>query len=182
MKRPFPSTRLAAVAALAAALGCEVRDESTAPAAPGWPVMPVVDARPLLEATATAPTAIEYVEGFDSGLRRAAEDGRPLLTVCRAAWCRWSADLGQGTLADPRVVALARRFVCVAVDADRDAATCRRFGVDRFPTVLLFDASGTERFRTSGAAAEGLADAMAGLLESRTAGRRIAAEPRAAAQ
>ncbi len=182
MYRPFHAVRIAPLALLAAALGCEVRDEPTAPAAPGWRVVPVVAARPLLEAAAAAPTAIEYVEGFDSGLRRAAEDGRPLLTVCRAAWCRWSADIGHGPLADPRVVSLSRRFVCVAVDADRDAATCRRFGVDRFPTVLLFDASGTERFRTSGSAAEGLADAMAGLLENRATSRRIAADPRPAAE
>lgn len=173
MKRWHQARRLAPLAAVAAALGCEVRDEPAAPAAAGWRVMPVVDTRPLLEATA-APTAIEYVEGFDSGLRRAAEDGRPLLTVFRASWCRWSAELGQGVLADPRVIGLSRRFVCVAVDADRDAATCRRFDVDRFPTVLLCDATGTERFRTTGSAAAGLADAMAGLLEAAGDRRRIA--------
>lgn len=177
MPRPIAPVCPAALALVAAALGCEVRDEPATPAAAGWRVVPVVDARPLLEAVA-APTAIEYVEGFDSGLRRAAEDGRPLLTVCRAAWCRWSADLGQGVLADARVVARARRFVCVAIDADRDAATCRRLGVDRFPTVLLFDASGTERFRTSGAAADGLADAMADLLEARADRGRMTAAPR----
>jgi hypothetical protein len=178
VKRPLQACRLAPMAVLAAALGCEVRDETTATAASGWQVMPVVDSRPLLEVAVAAPTAIEYVEGFDSGLRRAAEDGRPLLTVCRAAWCRWSTELAQGVLADPRVVTLSRRFVCVAVDADRDAATCRRFGVDRFPTVILCDASGTEQFRTSGSAAEGLADAMAGLLENRAVSRRIATDPR----
>jgi hypothetical protein len=166
--------RLAPLAALAAVLGCEVRDEPAAPAASGWRVLPVVESAPLLHAAAATPTAIEYVEGFDSGLRRAAEDGRPLLAVFRGAWCRWSAELAQGALADSRVVGLSRQFVCVAVDADRDAATCRRFGVDRFPTVLVCDASGAEQFRTTGSAAEGLADAMTAVLEAGGGRRRIA--------
>lgn len=173
MKRWRHARRLAALAAIVAVLGCEVRDEPAAPAASGWRILPVVDSAPLLHAAAT-PTAIEFVEGFDSGLRRAAEDGRPLLAVFRGSWCRWSAELAQGALADSRVVGLSRQFVCVAVDADRDAATCRLFGVDRFPTVLLCDASGAEQFRTTGSAAAGLADAMAALLEAGGGRRRIA--------
>lgn len=169
------------VAALAAAVaGCEVRDETAVPASPGWRVVPAVEARPLLDAAAATPTAIEYVEGFDAGVRRAAEDRRPLLAVFRASWCSWSAELAQGTLTDPGIVALSRRFVCVAIDADRDAATCRRFGVERFPTVLLLDATGSEQFRTAGSAAAGLEDAMAGLLGVPADRRRLAAEPPAA--
>jgi hypothetical protein len=46
--------------------------------------------------------------------------------------------------------------------------------VDRFPTVLLCDASGVEQFRTTGSAAEGLADAMTAVLEAGGGRRRIA--------
>lgn len=163
---------------LALAAGCEVRDELAPPPAPGWPMMSGVGDRPLFPAADATPTAIEYVEGFESGLRRAAEDGRPLLVVFRGSWCRWSAELTQGTLADHRIVGLSSRFVCVAVDADRDAATCRRFAVDRFPSVLLLDADGSERFRVTGSTAAGLADAMAGLLDAATTRSRMAAAPR----
>jgi hypothetical protein len=160
---------------LALVAGCEVRDELAPPPASGWPSAPGVDNRPLFPAADVTPKAIEYVEGFDSGRRRAAEDGRPLLVVFRGSWCRWSAELTQGTLADPRIVGLSRRFVCVAVDADRDAATCRRFAVDRFPSVLLLETDGSERFRVTGSTAAGLADAMAGLLDATTARGRMAA-------
>jgi hypothetical protein len=159
----------------AAVAGCEVRDELAIPPAADWPAGPVIDARPLFPSSEATPTGVEYVEGYESGLRRAAEDGRPLLMVFRGSWCRWSAELTQGTLADARVIGYSRRFVCVAVDADRDATTCRRFTVDRFPTVLLLDANGTERFRVTGSTAAGLADAMAGLLATPTAGGRMAA-------
>ena len=162
---------------LALAAGCEVRDELAPPPAAGWPLVARVGDRPLFPAADAAPTTIEYVEGFESGLRRAAEDGRPLLVVFRGAWCRWSAELTQGTLADRWIVDLSRRFVCVAVDADRDAATCRRFAVDRFPSVLLLEADGSERFRVTGSTAAGLAEAMAGLLDATTTRRRMAAAP-----
>ncbi len=160
------------LAALAA--GCEVRDELAAPPPRGWQAVSAADSRPLRAAVTASPTAIEYVEGCDSGLRRAAEDRRPVLMVFRAAWCGWSAELAREALADPRLVGLSRRFVCVAIDADRDAAACRRFAVDRFPTVLLLDVTGVERFRTTGSTAAGLVDAMAGLLADRG---RLAAEP-----
>jgi len=159
----------------AAVAGCEVRDELAVPPVANWPAAPVIDARPLFPAADATPKAVEYVEGYDAGLRRAAEDGRPLLMVFRGSWCRWSAELTHGTLADAQIVGYSRRFVCVALDADRDAATCRRFAVDRFPTVLLLDAAGTERFRVTGSTAMGLADAMAGLLATPTARGRMAA-------
>ena len=167
---------------LALVAGCEVRDELAPPPASGWPIVPAVGPRPLFPAADAAPTTIEYVEGFESGMRRAAEDGRPLLVVFRGAWCRWSVELTQGTLADQQIVGLSRRFVCVALDADRDAATCRRFGVDRFPSVLLLEADGSERFRATGSTAAGLADAMAGLLDAATARGRMATAPRDAAR
>ena len=169
------------VALLAVTVGCEVRDEHAAPMPADWTVMPGAESRPLLRDDAL-PTAIEYVEGCDSGLRRAADDRRPLLVVFRAPWCRWSTELSRGPLADPRLVDLSRSFVCVAVDGEREAAACRRFGVDRFPTVLLLDEAGGERFRATGAAASGLADAMATLLDPSTDRSRMAAGPAAAAR
>jgi hypothetical protein len=84
----------------------------------------------------------------------------PLLLVFRAGWCRYSAAAARGPLAADAIVARSRRFVCATVDADRDAATCRAFAVTGFPTLILVDAHGDERFRATGSAAEGLAAAM----------------------
>lgn len=177
---PVAVRHIACLAAVAAVAGCDVRDELALPPASGWRSGPAA-ARPLFDSSASA-AVIEYVEGFDAAALRAAEDGRPVLAVFRASWCRFSTELARETLAAPRIVSLARGFVCVAVDADRDAATCRRFAVDTFPTVLLLDAAGSERFRTTGSGAAGLADAMAGLLADPAAGRRLATDPRPAAR
>ena len=113
----------------------------------------------------TAGRGIEYIEGYEAGRRRATAEGLPMLIVFRATWCRWSGELTKGPLADRGVVTAAQRFVCVTVDADRDADTCRDFGVSGFPTVIVLDTTGTERFRATGAtAAAGLAVVLHELL------------------
>ena len=106
-----------------------------------------------------------------------------MLIVFRAGWCRWSGEFARGPLADRSVVSLARRFICVTADADRDAATCRAFDVRVFPTVVVLDAGGRERFRATGsAAADGLATALRGVLDTPDAVDRIAGEIDDAAQ
>ena len=97
-----------------------------------------------------APTSIEYVEDYAAGLERASTSGRPLVIICRASWCRWSAGLSQGVLADPDVVQRSSRCVCVTLDADRDADVCRRLGVRGFPTVILQTPDGREVKRLTG--------------------------------
>jgi thiol:disulfide interchange protein len=117
-----------------------------------------------LTATAEPGNAIEYVEGYDAGLRRATAENRPLLVIFRAVWCRWCAEFAQGTLVDRRLVGLSRQFVCVTIDADRHAADCRRFGVKEFPTVILLTPGGGELRRWTGCPnADELAAAMAGI-------------------
>ncbi|MFM8734495.1 MAG: thioredoxin family protein [Pirellulales bacterium] len=170
----------AIVLALAAAHGCSVRDEQTvgggearwwSTATGGANTGLIAGAPPAQRPAAT----IEYVEGFAAAAKRAGDAGLPMLVVFRADWCRWSGELVSAAVADPRVVDLARRFVCVAVDADRDAATCREFAVDAFPTVMLLDASRGVRFRATGtSAAARLASAMAEVLSTRGRAGRVA--------
>lgn len=136
--------------------GCDVRDERVhAPSARAvWPPSIAFRHGPLAEPRPTAVTpGIEYVEGYAAGSRQATAAGLPLFLVFRAAWCRWSGEIMRGPLSDPQLVDRARRFVCVTVDADRDASTCRAFGVTAFPTLIVIDADGRERYRRSGAEA-----------------------------
>lgn len=128
--------------ALVAWGGCEIRDEVVETATPR--------AVRISAAAQESGGGIEYVEGYDAGLRRAQLENRPLLVVFRAAWCRWCVEFSQGTLVDRRLVGLSRQFVCVIVDADRHAADCRRFGVKEFPTVLVATAGGVEQHRWRG--------------------------------
>jgi thioredoxin-like negative regulator of GroEL len=133
--------------------GFEIRDETVESPAPR--------AVRLTNAATEPGNAIEYVEGFEAGLRRSTAEDRPLLVVFRAAWCHWCAEFARGALIDPRLVGLSRQFVCVVVDADRHAADCRRFGVREFPTVVVATANGDERRRWTGCpSADELVSAM----------------------
>jgi hypothetical protein len=143
--------------------GCEVRDEEarTGPSAAWLETM----ARRLGDKPAKAASrtdgGVECIDGFTSGARRATDAGLPMLLVFRASWCRWSGTLVATMLADERMAAASGRIVCVAIDADREAAVCRSFGVRTFPTLIVLDADRRERFRATGAAARrGLAAAL----------------------
>jgi len=148
--------------------GCDIRDEMPRPLRP----------RALLgaagQASAGSGPAIEYVGGYEAGRQRSAAEKRPLLLVCTAGWCRFSTEMTQRTLREPRLVSVSRRAVCVLLDADRDAAACQALGVRAFPTLLVLDADGAECCRTTGRA---VAADLVAALEQAFEPRRIAAAP-----
>ncbi len=167
------------------AIGCEVRDEE-ARAGPAAEWLEATAQR-LSQGPATGPQAavpaagLEWIEGFEAGSRRAAERGLPLLLIFRAAWCRWSGELAEKVMADEQLLAATGRIVCASIDADREAAVCRSFGVRVFPTIIVLDADRRERFRGSGRAARrGLDGGLQAALAP--AGRRIAAFPESASR
>lgn len=176
---PLPAL-LAACLLLA---GCDVRDEEARRGTGSLWMTAALERlagprpRPAAD-TAAGGRGIEYIDGYAAGSRRAADAGLPMLLVFRANWCRWSQELVAETLADPRLAGLSGRIVAVSVDADRDAAACRSFGVRVFPTAIVLDRERRERFRASGVDARvGLAAAVAEALEAEP--RRVAGQPAA---
>ena len=164
---------------LALTTGCEIRDEEVRSTPIGW--APTITER--FAATPAGrpapPDRLECVEGFAAGSRRAADSGLPLLLIFRASWCRCSDGFLAATIANVQLVSSADRFVCATVDADREAAICRSFGVRAFPTVIALDPALRERFRATGAAAhERLAAVIAGLAADPAP--RLAGEPTSA--
>lgn len=149
--------RLFAIAACGMLLaGCEVRDEEARSGPPSvWleTMAKRLGAGPARVASRAGGSRVECVDGFAAGSRRATDAGLPMLLVFRASWCRWSANFVESVLADERMADATGRVVCVAIDADREAALCRSFGVRAFPTLIVLDAERRERFRASGSAA-----------------------------
>ncbi len=154
MSRSRSLLLLLAAASAVGSTGCEIRDEQAS----------VGVNSPWLEAAAQRITAgpdtvalagsgrlsPESIESFQAGARRAAAERLPLLLVFRAGWCRWSGGLVEAIEGDDQLVTGSGRFVCATVDADHDAEVCRSFGVSVFPTVIVLDESGREKFRATG--------------------------------
>ena len=168
--------RLAIVASLF--VGCDVRDEvvhTTQSTQNRWPE-PVTN---RIDQNDTQPggyesASISFIENSDIGLRLADFANKPLLIVFRAAWCRWSIALTHQTLSDPSIVALTDSFICVQVDADRHAETCRQYNVTQFPTILIVDTDDNEIIRRSGHTM--VAD-LTPLLQNALSSNQIAARP-----
>jgi thiol-disulfide isomerase/thioredoxin len=160
--------------------GCDVRDEVAQDGAVSpWPPQ-IVDrlATPSQRSpnSPAAPRTIDFVDGYAAGSRRAAEAGLPMVLVFRASWCRWSDTFVAKIPFEPQLASLAGRFMCVSIDADRDQATCRSFGVQAFPTAIVLDRERREVYRASGATArEGLAVAVESVLADPS--RRVAGRP-----
>jgi hypothetical protein len=179
---PFRSRLCAAFVPFAFLLpgGCDVRDEEAQDGSVSpWPPRVVERlATPSQRSpdSPSAPRTIDFIDGYAAGSRRAAEAGLPMVLVFRASWCRWSETFVAKMPSEPHLVGLAGRFVCVSIDADRDQATCRSFGVQAFPTAIVLDRERRETYRASGASArEGLVVAVESVLDDPA--RRVAGRP-----
>ncbi len=139
------------IAVVLAAIGCDVYDEPVRPVAdrdiaPGWNGL-AEGQRPYVGGK---PSGIEFVEGYPSALARAELERKPLLVLFRASWCRWCGEMTAKVLSEQQVVQRSRRFICVAVDADRDPGICRTHGVRGYPTILVLSPDGREIARRTG--------------------------------
>lgn len=157
-------------------VGCDVRDEvvhTTQSTHSRWPesVTYRIDQNDA-QTGRSGSARISFIENCDTGLRLADVANKPLLIVFRAAWCRWSMALTHQTLSDPSIVALTDSFVCVQVDADRHAETCRQYNVTQFPTILIVDTEDNEIIRRSG---HTMAADLTPLLQSACSSNQIAA-------
>ena len=162
---PIPHLLLAGCLAVLVC-GCDVRDEAARPIQRhGSALLAPEKLWAATRASSSRPT-IEYVEGYEAGCQRLRAERKPMLVVFRAGWCRFSSEMMQGALLDPQIVELSRQCICVMVDADRSADTCRALGIQGFPTVLVVAPNGKETFRTTGRpSVQAVAAAMQHVLE-----------------
>jgi thiol:disulfide interchange protein len=85
---------------------------------------------------------LNFVEGYRAGFEAAATEKKPMLLFFTAEWCHYCHELAAEAFTDERVVSLSQRFVCVLVDADREADVCRYFQVRSYPTIQFVSARG----------------------------------------
>lgn len=146
MKQSTGSLRAAvlALASLALWTGCNRGSTATSPADSA------ASSPPAAQAASGQAAAIDFVHGYRQGTQAAREQSKPMLLFFTAEWCGYCHAMELETLRDPRIVALAKHFVCVVVDADAEPDVCRLFRVRGYPTVQFVSPRGVALNRLVG--------------------------------
>lgn len=86
---------------------------------------------------------MNWLEWSDAAFDAARAAEKPVLLLVRASWCRFSRELEERVLADPRVARLAaERFVAIRVDKDRRPDIDVRYARGGWPTLAYLDDQG----------------------------------------
>jgi len=112
--------------------GCREGQNKTASVSPVQPVM-----------ARTAPESITWVNNLDEGLKLADASKKPAMVDFYAGWCGWCKKLDKDVYTDPQVQALAKNFICVKVDTDKDQANSSKYAVQGLPTIIFLKGDGS---------------------------------------
>ncbi len=111
----------------------------------------------LLSLVACAPFALADVTftnaTFDDALKLAAKSRKSVMVDFYTDWCYWCKVIDKQTYTDDAVGAFANEhFVCLKINAETapGISLARTSRVNGYPTIVFFDAAGTETFRVVG--------------------------------
>ncbi len=128
------------VGALAAGVGCGVRQDDAAP--------------PQVEQAVTShtPAEVRWETDWNRGFERARREGKPVLVNFYADWCVWCKHLDTITFRDQKVAALlADQVVPLNVNIDGNVQELLRdHRIEAPPTIVVFSAVGAELGRIPG--------------------------------
>jgi thiol:disulfide interchange protein DsbD len=81
---------------------------------------------------------------YDSAMRTAKAENRPVMIDFSADWCVYCKKLESDVFSDRRVGAESKRFVNIKIDADKSKNVVREHDVLGLPTVVFLDSAGAE--------------------------------------
>lgn len=87
------------------------------------------------------PTAIVW-QSYEDGLARAKAERKPIMLIFGADWCGPCHILARKVLADPRVIARAKDFVAIHVNADQREDLQEKYRAKPFPYILFLNPDG----------------------------------------
>ena len=93
---------------------------------------------------------LHFVRDPAVGRQAAARHGLPCLLFFTAEWCTYCHQMEATAFTNDTVGALADGFVCILIDADREPALCRHYGISGFPTIQFIAPDGRMLHRLVG--------------------------------
>ncbi len=82
---------------------------------------------------------LRWFRTYTAGIDAAAAPKRPVFLEFEADWCQWCRKLDEEVLTQPPVVAQLQRFICIAVDADKEPDVALAFNVASLPRLLVIN-------------------------------------------
>ena len=96
------------------------------------------------------PDKIVWNSSLTEGFRLAQEKNKNLLVDFFTEDCKWCKRLDDSTFTDRDVIRLGLEFYFVKVNAIKDSSVANQYGVNAYPSVLLFNSKGEEIDRIVG--------------------------------
>lgn len=96
----------------------------------------------LTKGEALSAVSVPWLDNHDQGVEKAKHDGKPAVLVLYADWCQWCEKLFSDTAGDPRIKAVADRFVWIRVNSDKEKTYKEQYGQDGYPMIVILDRQG----------------------------------------
>lgn len=100
----------------------------------------------LLIGTFCAPSLraeIPWQRSPEATFNTARQSAKPILVFVGAEWCHYCEKMKNDTWSDPRIQELiARKYVPLQLDGDRDKRIVKKLGLKGYPATLLYNSEG----------------------------------------
>ncbi len=93
---------------------------------------------------------IKWEKDFNTALKKAAAQKKPVMVDMYTDWCGWCKVLDEKTYSDPGVIKQAKDFINVKVDGDKNRDVTTKYKIRGYPTILFLDHTGKETHRVVG--------------------------------
>lgn len=90
------------------------------------------------------PFEIAFQTDLEAAQKIAADKNRPMVIVFFNSKCPWCRMLDDSTFNDKIVIGMSEKMVFVRIDAEKDSALARQFGVAYYPTIVVTRPDGSE--------------------------------------
>lgn len=86
--------------------------------------------------------AIRWESSFESAMKKAKLQGKPVMIDFYTDWCHWCKVLDKDVYTDKGVVAESANWIAVKVNAEKRADIARAYGVTGYPTITFVEGNG----------------------------------------
>ena len=109
-----------------------------------------IDSTPPSQPSAEPGTGITWYS-YDEGMKIAQEQNKPVMIDVYTDRCKWCKELDRVVYADPDVISLADKFVCIKINADKRRDLAARYNpTGGVPTTVFIRSDDTELHRIVG--------------------------------